>query len=160
MCESQPHPRPRSGRLTPSLQFWGVELGIRPYSKPFKVKDSFINKSPSPPNIIPKINITPPWGMVVSLCIGASPPRGPAPLVLRTGPQSDPLLGLKLKEWHYSPSEWVGPSVVSAPQVCQTARTCGEHEIPLCKCCSSLVWGRFVTQLEALCLPWNQRQGN
>lgn len=58
MCESQPHPRPRSGRLAPSLQFWGVKLGIRPY---LKVKDSFINKSPSPPNIIPTI-ISPPLG--------------------------------------------------------------------------------------------------
>lgn len=82
MCESEPHPRPRSGRLTPSLQFWGVKLGMRPYAKPFKVKDSFINKSPSPPNFIPKINITPLGGWVVFVCPGASPPRGPAPLVL------------------------------------------------------------------------------
>lgn len=81
MCESEPRPRPRSGRLTPSLslQFWGVKLGMRPYAKPFKVKDSFINKSPSPPNFIPKINITP-LGDGLCLCVlGPALPEGQPP---------------------------------------------------------------------------------
>lgn len=82
MCESEPHPRPRSGRLTPSLQFWGVKLGIRPYSKPFKVKDSFINKSPSPSNFILKINITPLGGWVVFVYWG-QPSQRASPLSVK-----------------------------------------------------------------------------
>lgn len=77
----------------------------------------------------------------MSVCIGASPPRGPAPLVNRS---------LNLSHSQGSgiivhPSGW-------NPVLClplKSDRTCGEHS--LVQMLQILSMGRFGTQLEALC---------
>lgn len=123
-----------------------------PHSKPFKVKVSFINKFSLPSKALPKINISSPLGVAGVCILGPAPLEGQPPSVKNRSliPQAE-------DPWRsFSPSLWVGPSVVSAPEASPSSRASGEGGNPLVQMLQSL----SVSQPEALFVSWNQAQGN
>lgn len=107
MCESEPHPPPP--RLThSSLQLWEVGLGIMPLSKPFKVKDSFINKFSLPSKLSPQNKYFPPFGGRGDSVLGPAPLEGQPPSVSNRSltPQTE------TPWWNFRTYEWVGPDDV------------------------------------------------
>lgn len=108
MCESEPHPpAPAADSLLPPAL--GSRAGeIMPLSKPFKVKDSFINKFSLPSKLSPQNKYSPPFGGGGDSVLGPAPLEGQPPSVSNRSltPQTE------TPWWNFRTSEWVGPNDV------------------------------------------------
>lgn len=84
-----------------------------PLSKPFKVKDSFINKFSPPSKLSSQNKYLPPFGGWRGSVLGPAVLEGQPPSVRNRSlaPQAE------TPWWNFSTSEWVGPDVVSISQV-------------------------------------------